>query len=234
MTEIKNLLFSYWKWLIGALCIIALLILWPYGIQKWIPLILFIGYIFFYNLTEYKLIKRQKINWNNHKDLTKVSRVLHYITIFTTFYIGTAIYYLIIGESLYELNFIILLILFCIYSVWVYVSYTLVKPNAILLLRSYTIFSFIGFGWLLFKFIGEIPSEIVLSSISLSFDVVMETFSFILFIGFLALAIKGIIISFSQNIRNVFTNQRIRYIDLTGICFIITSIVILLNIKIEL
>lgn len=234
MTEIKNLLFGYWKWLIGALCITALLILWPYGIQKWIPLILLgcIGFII--SVTEDRLIKMNKIDWDNHKDLKKISSALFNITVCFLFPLSFSLFYFFIGESSYDLNFIFLLTLFWIYSGWVYVSYTLAKPNAILLLRSYTIFSFIGFGWLLFKFIKEIPSEIGLSSISLSFDVVMQALSFIFLIGVLALTIKGIIISFSQNIRNGFTNQRIRYIDLLGICFIIASIVILWNLKIEL
>ena len=165
-------------------------------------------------------IDKEKINWSKHNSLKKLSGWLCFACFFFIF----LIVYQVVEEGFN--NIIIEYILYLIFSIWTYLSVVLAKNNALLLLRSYLIFSIL----VVFHIVRVqlLDLENIMNQLNGNF---YENLIYVAIIAILfpSLIIKGLFLGFSRKCSEIYKNQEYNYRDILLITSLILGIIFCYN-----
>lgn len=166
---------------------------------------------------------KSKIDWYSNPEIKEFSDL---------FCISNCLFiYLIISDVINGFfdNLTIAYILFLIFSVWTYRSIIMAKDNALLLMRTYLIFSLYALGYYL---IGNISDPLKVTEPFewiINFKIVEIIFTIGMYIILPSAIIKGIIIAYSKKCKEVYLNQKYRYVDILFITILVMGIIYFYN-----
>ena len=188
----------------------------PFGILVMIGIV---GGAYFSEFIHIKLLDLNKIEWDAHRDIKKLSGWLCF---------GYCLFIFLIACLIINLGFDNLTLgygLYLIFSLWTYREVMLAKDNALLLLRSFLLFSLFVMGYLIteeFLSLDSIEEYCENWHQGKYLDILIVVFQcFIL----PSLIIKGISIAFSKKCSEVYANQKYRFKDIAAITLIMIGIV---------
>lgn len=166
-----------------------------------------------------KLQDLNKIEWDTHRDIKKLSGWLCF---------GYCLFIFLIAYLIINLGFDNLTLgygLYLIFSLWTYREVMLAKDNALLLLRSFLLFSLFVMGYLITEeFLSPDSIEEYCENWNQGkyLNILIGIFKWLLLPS---LIIKGVSIAFSKKCSEVYANQKYRFKDIVAITVIMIGIV---------